>query len=406
MRDPFHRPEDPDARLLRRAARTVAVQTAAAVAIVVLTMAGAILLVDEHQQHRQADQVSRSTWARADDVDDPPEQTWLVVQTASGHREVTPGAPAAVRRLRPATLRNGSSRIALDGRKFILYTGNRKIGRVSAVYGLSAGELEDRRLQVSIIFAALLGVLGAAAVGALIGRRAVRPLGRALALQRRFVADASHELRTPLSVLLLRAQLLQRHLGPVAPERGPELNRLVNDTKVLSDVVSDMLLSVELEHRPHAGELVDLAALAADVTESLQPLAERGSVELIPKSNPDQQVSPYLVNGASAALRRAIVSLVDNAISHTPSGGHVSVEVSADLGQVTLSVKDDGEGLDPAAASRLVERFSRGTTNNPGRRFGLGLALVDEIARAHGGTLIVAGEPGRGASFSLSLPAA
>lgn len=395
------RPKDPDRALLRRAALQVAGWTTALVATLVLLMAGAVLIVDEHQQHQQAERVSRSGWATADDVSDPPAQTWLVVVTSNGRRHITPGAPVAVTGLDPATLKDGSVRVVRDGRELVVFTGDRNIGRVSAVYDLTSQELEERRLQVSLAIAALFGILGAAAVGALIGRRAVRPLGMALARQRRFVIDASHELRTPLSVLLLRAQMLRRHLaGRAGPDRVTELDRLVHDTKVLGDVVNDLLLSVELQNRPQDGVSVDLADLALDVSTGMEPLAAQRSVELSTELTPGAVTT---VNGAEAALRRAIVSLVDNAISHTSPGGHVQVRVSADPGQVSVTVTDDGEGLDPAQAHRLVERFSRGTTVGSGRRFGLGLALVDEIARAHGGTLAIDGEPGAGARFTLTF---
>jgi two-component system OmpR family sensor kinase len=228
-----------------------------------------------------------------------------------------------------------------------------------------------------------------------------------MALQRRFVADASHELRTPLSVLLLRAQLLRRHLdSSIAPDRRAELDRLVQDTKALSDVVSDLLLSVELAHRPQVGERVDLAALAVDITESLRPLAAQRLIELTSEPVAPEAGSPFVVNGAAAALRRALSSLIDNAIAHTPAGGHIRVLSARDGELVTLAVIDDGEGLNPGQAHRLVERFSRGTSTGAGRRFGLGLSLVDEVARAHGGTLTVDGEPGAGATFTLTLPAA
>ena len=393
---------DVDLAMLRRAALHVAGWTATVVAALVLLMAGAVLVVDEHQQHQQADRVSRSAWAAADDVTDPPAQTWLVVVNSTGRRQVTPGAPAAVDGLDPVSLKDGIVRTVRDGRELVVFTGEREIGRVSAAYDLSPRELEERRLQVSLAIAALIGVLGAAVVGALIGRRAVRPLGAALILQRRFVVDASHELRTPLSVLALRAQLLRRHLADsVGPERAAELDRLVHDTKVLGDVVNDLLLSVELQNRPGDGTSVDLAALALDVSTGLQPLAAQRSVELSTDLTPDAAAT---VNGAEAALRRAIVSLVDNAMSHTPPGGHVRVRVTANTGQVSVTVTDDGEGLDPAQAHRLVERFSRGTTVGAGRRFGLGLALVDEIARAHDGTLTIDGRPGAGAWFTLTFP--
>jgi signal transduction histidine kinase len=403
-------PADPDLRLLRRAARTVGAQTAAAVAAVVLAMAGAVLVVDEHQQHQQADTVSHSAWATADDVKDPPADTWLFIDPPTGPRQLTAGTPSVIAGLDPAALPDGRIRIVRQGREFVIFTGSRRIGRVSAVYGMSTTELEEHRLQFALSLAALIGVIGAGAIGALIGRRAIRPLGQAMALQRRFVADASHELRTPLSVLLLRAQLLRRHLeGTITPERRAELDRLVLDTKALSDVVSDLLLSAELAHRPQGGERVDLAALAVDLAESLRPLAAQRSIELTSEfaaaSRPGEATS-LIVNGAPAALRRALSSLVDNAIAHSRAGGQIRIRAARDGDLLTLAVIDDGEGLDPGQSGRLVERFSRGTSNGAGRRFGLGLSLVDEVARAHGGSLRVEGEPGAGAAFTLTLPAA
>jgi two-component system, OmpR family, sensor kinase len=395
----------PDARLLRRASRRVAAQTAAAVAVVVLTMAAAVLLIDEHQQQAHADQVTRTTWANADDVGDPGAGTWLVVQPHAGVRQVTPGAPSVVAGLDPRTLHDGASRVVRDGQELAVWTGDRRIGRVSAVFDLSPRELEEQRLLVSLGAAALLGVAGAAAVGALIGRRAVRPLGEALGLQRRFVADASHELRTPLTVLLTRAQLLRRRTnGTLSPEDANDLDRLVQDAKVLGDVVNDLLLSTELQHREQGGTPVDLVAVATDVTHSLQPLAQARSVELSVSSPASTGPGPATVTGAPAALRRAITSLVDNAIAHTPPAGHVRVAVRSREDDITVAVVDDGEGLDPGQAHRLVERFARGTASQSGRRFGLGLALVDEVARAHGGSLSVDGAPGAGASFTLRLP--
>jgi signal transduction histidine kinase len=72
---------------------------------------------------------------------------------------------------------------------------------------------------------------------------------------------------------------------------------------------------------------------------------------------------------------------------------------------VEIDVVDDGEGLDPATVTRLMDRFARGTTDGEGRRFGLGLALVREVVVAHDGKLTVSGAPGVGAEFAISLPA-
>ncbi|GAA4344981.1 sensor histidine kinase [Angustibacter luteus] len=397
------RATDPDEALLRRAARTVAVQTAAAVALVVLVMAGSVLLLDERQQHRQADQSARSAWATADDVRDPPAGTWLIALGTGGEREVTAGAPDGLDDLDPASLPDGVTRLERDDRELVVWTGQRDIGRVSAVYDLTPRESEERRLLASLGIAALVGVLGAAAVGAIIGRRAVKPLAEALALQRRFVADASHELRTPTTVLFTRAQLLRRHLRGVVPEeRVGEVDRLVDDARNLGGVVNDLLLSAELDHRPQGGEDVDVAALAVDVTTSLQALADPRGIGLTVHVGRE----PAVVRGAEAALRRALTSLLDNAIAHSDDGGRVVVDVAVDAAAVRLSVADAGDGIDPREAHRLLARFSRGTTGDAGRRFGLGLSLVAEVARAHGGTLLVEGEPGQGATLTLRLPRA
>jgi two-component system, OmpR family, sensor kinase len=396
---------DPDARLLRRATLQIAAWTSTAVAALILVMAAAVLIVDEHQQHQQADRVSQDAWADADDVSDPPARTWLVVRAPSGRRQVTPGAPAGVAGIDPADLRDGIVRTVRQGRELVIYTGDRPVGRVSAVYDLSPRELEERRLQISLGIAALIGILGAGAVGALIGRRAVRPLGQALALQRRFVADASHELRTPLSVLLLRAQLLQRHLRhSLDTERAQSLDQLVHDAKIMGDVVNDLLLSAELHHRPRTGQRVDLTSLATDVARSMQPLAAEQDVELTVRG-PDPGSAPAVINGTAVALRRAVAALVDNAVAHTPPEGRVQLRVMTAATTVAVTVTDDGEGLDATDTRRLVERFSRGTARGDGRRFGLGLSLVDEVARAHAGTLTVDSAPGAGAAFTLTFPA-
>jgi two-component system, OmpR family, sensor kinase len=386
-----------DRRLLRRATVAVAVQSAVAVAVVVGVMVGGVLVVDRHEQAVRVDQATQGVWGSADDVNDPPSGSWLVSVGASGDRRATREAPGWVASVDPERLPDGRARFRVEDHDVAAWTGKRPTGRrLTAVSDIGPIEEQAERLRTAMLTAAALGVLGAALVGLLIGRRAVRPLGEALALQRRFVADASHELRTPLAVLTTRAQVLRRHVGETG--LAAEVDQLVRDARVMGEVVNDLLLSAELRHEPRHGEPVQLAELVGQVVASMRPLAEERGISIVgtgPRAT---------VLGVPSALRRAVSALADNAIAHTSPGGHVRVEVVIAAGTVALRVTDDGEGLDPQTARLVIRRFARGTSRDAGRRFGLGLALVEEVARAHGGRLDVEGSPGMGATFSLVLP--
>jgi signal transduction histidine kinase len=121
------------------------------------------------------------------------------------------------------------------------------------------------------------------------------------------------------------------------------------------------------------------------------------------RAPPQEQVAT--VRGTQASLRRAILALTDNALHHARHT--VSVTVSVRRKVVVVEVADDGPGIDPAIAARLFERFaSTGHSEQDGTpRYGLGLALVNEIASRHDGQVEVDGRPGRGATFRLILPA-
>jgi signal transduction histidine kinase len=147
---------------------------------------------------------------------------------------------------------------------------------------------------------------------------------------------------------------------------------------------------------------VDMGELAGALVDSLRPYAEEAGTALAART----QDGGWLVAGAPPALRRALGALVDNAVEHTP-GGHVVVGVSGSAQWVHVTVTDDGEGFDPSEEPTLTERFSRGASEAAAgsrRRFGLGLALVDEVVRAHGGRLEIDAAPGEGARFTMVLP--
>ncbi len=267
----------------------------------------------------------------------------------------------------------------------------------------------DELVRNALLAAGAVGVVIAGLVGWLAARNAVRPLGQALQLQRQFVADAGHELRTPLTILHTRAQLLARRLPADSPQR-PLVDQLLADSRVMGEIVEELLTSAQLAGGPNRGERFSAAELVQEVATSMSALADAAQITLLL----DRQ-SGADVLGSRTALRRALVALTDNAIAHTPAGGTVTLACRTVGREVTLQVSDNGEGLDPADTEHLMTRFTRGTAGPvqpvnpeaiPSRRFGLGLSLVGEVARAHGGRLELTGAPGTGAQATITVPAA
>jgi hypothetical protein len=158
------------------------------------------------------------------------------------------------------------------------------------------------------------------------------------------------------------------------------------------------------EALPGSVERFPLAELAHDVVQKERSRAAQSGVELVF----DAPRGATLVDGNVGLLERALANLVDNALRHTPPGGRVQVSLAASgPGRVELNICDSGEGIAPEHQRRIFERFYQ----VPGRRSGhggagLGLAITQRIVTLHGGTLSVQSEPGRGACFRLSLPAA
>ncbi len=208
--------------------------------------------------------------------------------------------------------------------------------------------------------------------------------------QREFIADAAHELRTPLSVLRTR-------IDTFADQSAVQALR--QDIEGVSRVINQLLDVAELDtYVVAAGETADLHQLCSEVVEFIAPLAlARGKDIALSSAN-----GPVWVNGDHEMLYRAIRNLAENAINHTPKGTTVEIVVDPD-GQV--SVLDDGPGIPQDKQELIFQRFWRADRRRVGA--GLGLAIVQRIAQAHGGTVACVNRPSGGAQFSLRLrPAA
>lgn len=259
-------------------------------------------------------------------------------------------------------------------------------------------------LLQGLALAGTAGIVVAAIVGWLVARHAVRPLGQALSVQRRFLADASHELRTPLTVLDARLQIALRKADKRSAEFAT-LSELRTDTQGLIALVNDMLLTVEAAHADLAETPVSINEAMQNGAKSLRLLADRSEIVLhVVEHGSWSTYVPEL------SLRRCVIAVIDNAMKHTPSGGEVTVTVSHGRkpGTAALTVSDTGSGLQGIDPARVFDRFAHADESAPSstRGFGIGLALVREVVVTHGGTVSVTETGPDGTTLTIELPTA
>ncbi|MEO5579632.1 MAG: HAMP domain-containing sensor histidine kinase [Gemmatimonadaceae bacterium] len=220
---------------------------------------------------------------------------------------------------------------------------------------------------------------------------------------RRFTADASHELKTPLTVL--RADVERAMSEQSRNERMVALEEALHETTRMADLVESLLTLARADegrfdiHR----EPVELEPLVRDVYETAQILGEGAGVNVnLPFT------APVTVMGDPTRLRQLFLNLVTNAIKYTPTGGKVDIGLGVHPDNVTFAVRDTGIGIAAADVPYIFERFWRAdrVRSRMSERggFGLGLAISQWIAQAHGGTLTASSRLGRGSLFTVTLP--
>jgi signal transduction histidine kinase len=217
---------------------------------------------------------------------------------------------------------------------------------------------------------------------------------------REMTDNIAHDLRSPIARIRGIAETTL-----VSAEAGEDFmtmaGSIVEESDRLLGMINAMLDISEAEAgvAKLAMEEMDLADLARDACDLFQPVAETKGIRII-----QQAQSGSFTQGDRMRIQRAVSNLLDNALKYTPPGGTVTVTTEAHETLVTLSVLDTGIGISENDLPRVFDRFFRGDRSRSLSGTGLGLTLARAIAHAHGGEIQVTSSPGKGSSFTMTLP--
>ena len=237
----------------------------------------------------------------------------------------------------------------------------------------------------------------AAQVVSVVTRNADR-LERSFEAERQFTSDASHELRTPVAVILAGLD----HGQPTEEDYRQSVDVIRRQGQQMSRLIGQLLHITRLEQGTQKLQLetADLSQLVEVLCEEQAHLAPEGTT-LAVHTQPD-----LLVNGDVTRLSRLLTNLISNAYRYGKPNGHVWVDLRREGQWAVLSVRDDGSGIAPEDRERIFQRFYQVDAARGKDGSGLGLSMVQQAARLHGGSVTVDSRIGEGSTFIVRLPLA
>lgn len=217
----------------------------------------------------------------------------------------------------------------------------------------------------------------------------------------RYVQSLTHEMKSPLSAIQGASELLDEPMPE--EQRARFIKNIRSESRRIHELVDRLLSLTGLEKRKeieHA-EQISTDALIEDVMNSMRPLAQQKSIQILNSSETGTQLA-----GEYFLLRQAVANLVQNALDFSPEGSTIRIHVTRETDTVTLCIRDEGPGVPAYAADRIFERFYSLPRPDHGKKSsGLGLNFVREIATLHGGEIRLSACEPRGTEACLTLPA-
>lgn len=253
----------------------------------------------------------------------------------------------------------------------------------------------------SVFYFVLFSVIALATIAGVIAARvALEPVAHALDLQKKFIGSAAHELRTPMAILKTNNEVALFDLPGDHPLRSL-LEENIDDINHVTEIINNLLLL----HRTNAFgsmsfEKVETQTIIERVEKRLAKLAETRGITL--SINKEFLPSVY---GNTTGLEQVFFNLIKNAILYTPAGGTVTITKGPSSSTITsIQVSDTGIGIPKTDFPHIFEPFYRSENSAQEKGSGFGLAIVFEIVKLHGGTIMIQTAKQKGTSFTISLP--
>lgn len=224
-------------------------------------------------------------------------------------------------------------------------------------------------------------------------------------LKTAFVANMSYELRVPLTSIAGFAELLDGgYAGELPPVAGEYVKAILSSVGRLGSLVEDVLDLTQgaAGSLPLAEEPVDLGEVLSEAVAAARKAADAKPLNLIVDMEPELGT----MRGDPRRLRQIADHLLNNAITYTPPQGRVTIRVHGDDDMIIWTVADTGPGMDPAQRARIFDSYPRiDASNEEGKQLiGIGLPLTRQLVEAHGGSIALDSEPGRGTTVTIHLP--
>ena len=257
-------------------------------------------------------------------------------------------------------------------------------------------------IEQVMFFATFIILLFVAALSYILAGKTLRPIKRAMEIQKQFAQDASHDLRTPLAIMKAESEILLKKKQFLQSSVQKTIKSNLEEIDKMSHIVENLLTLARTEDGPPVKTLgiINLSELVSGLVQKMTFLAENKAVKIkITKE------AEGLIKGDLRSIERVIQNMVQNALNHTKPGGSIAVFVQESKDKAILIIQDTGTGINKKDLPHIFERFYR-SQSSPKTGEGLGLSITKKIIEHHRGTIEIESVKGQGTTVRLSFPAA